>query len=90
MIHLYTAGTGNGRRASIMLEECGLPYTYDKIDFGAPRPQAFLAINPLGAIPAIIDPEGPGGKAVPLAQSGAIAIYLASVVSLAWSHRPRK
>jgi GST-like protein len=77
MIHLYTAGTGNGRRASVMLEECGLPYTYDKIEFDKPKPQAFLAINPLGAIPAIIDPEGPGGKAVPLTQSGAITLYLA-------------
>src|SRR3954465_3511841 len=76
MIHLYTAGTGNGRRASIMLEECGLTYTYDKIEFDKPKPQAFLALNPLGAIPAIIDPEGPGGKPLPLTQSAAIALYL--------------
>jgi GSH-dependent disulfide-bond oxidoreductase len=77
MIHLYTAGTGNGRRASIVLEECGLPYTYDKIEFDKPKPEAFLTLNPLGAIPAIIDPDGPGGKSVPLTQSGAIAIYCA-------------
>src|SRR3954464_15624320 len=76
MIHLYTAGTSNGRRASIMLEECGLPYTYDKIFQAKPKPQAFLALNPLGAIPAIIDPEGPGGKPLPLTQSAAIALYL--------------
>ncbi len=76
MIHLYTAATGNGRRASIMLEECGLPYTYDKIEFDKPKPQAFLTLNPLGAIPAIIDPEGPGGKPLPLTQSAAIALYV--------------
>ena len=79
MIHLYTAGTGNGRRASVMLEECGLKYAAHKLDLmkGEQKKPEYLAINPTGAIPAIVDEEGPGGKKVTLAQSGAILLYLA-------------
>lgn len=79
MIHLYTAGTGNGRRASVMLEECGLQYALTKIDLtkGEQKKPEFLAINPAAAIPAIVDDQGPGGKKVTLAQSGAILLYLA-------------
>ncbi|MBM3547882.1 MAG: glutathione S-transferase family protein [Alphaproteobacteria bacterium] len=79
MIDLYTASTGNGRRAAIALEECGLPYTVHKLDLGkgdVKKPE-FLKINPAGAIPAIVDPDGPGGKKVVLAQSGAIVLYAA-------------
>jgi GST-like protein len=73
MIHLYTAGTGNGRRASVMLEECGLPYTAHKLDLakGEQKKPEYLAINPVGAIPAIVDGD------MKLAQSGAIVLYLA-------------
>lgn len=73
MIHLYTAGTGNGRRASVMLEECGLPYTTHKLDLakGEQKKPEYLAINPVGAIPAIVDGD------MKLAQSGAIVLYLA-------------
>jgi GSH-dependent disulfide-bond oxidoreductase len=73
MIHLYTAGTGNGRRASVMLEECGLPYTAHKLDLtkGENKKPEYLAINPVGAIPAIVDDQ------TKLAQSGAILLYLA-------------
>jgi GST-like protein len=79
MIHLYTSGTGNGRRASVMLEECGLPYTAHKLDLskGEQKKPDYLAINPAGAIPAIVDEEGPGGRKTTLAQSGAIVLYLA-------------
>ena len=79
MIHLYTAGTGNGRRASVMLDECGLQYTAHKLDLakGEQKKPDYLAINPAGAIPAIVDEAGPGGKKLTLAQSGAILLYLA-------------
>jgi len=79
MIDLYTAGTGNGRRPALMLEECGLAYTTHKLDFakGENRTESFLRINPVGAIPAIVDHDGPGGRTVTLAQSGAILLYLA-------------
>ena len=79
MIHLYTAETGNGRRASVMLEECGVPYTAHRLDLakGEQKKPEFLSINPIGAIPAIVDDEGPGGKKTALAQSGAILLYLA-------------
>jgi GST-like protein len=79
MIHLYSAGTGNGRRASVMLEECGLPYELHKLDLakGEQKKPEYLAINPAGAIPAIVDEEGPSGKKTTLAQSGAIVLYLA-------------
>ncbi|MCC7045351.1 MAG: glutathione S-transferase N-terminal domain-containing protein [Alphaproteobacteria bacterium] len=79
MIHLYTSATGNGRRASVMLEECGLSYTAHKLDLskGDQKKPDFLAINPAGAIPAIVDEEGPAGRKTALAQSGAIVLYLA-------------
>ncbi len=79
MIDLYTFGTGNGRRASVLLEECGLPYTVHKVDLtkGEHKRPEYLRINPAGVIPAIVDAEGPGGKPLTLTQSGAIAIYAA-------------
>ncbi len=79
MIDLYTFQTSNGQRAAIMLEECGVPYRVRKIDLFKGEQQApeYLALNPAGAIPAIVDPEGPGGKPLALTQSGAIALYLA-------------
>jgi GSH-dependent disulfide-bond oxidoreductase len=80
MIDLYTWTTPNGRKVSIMLEEVGLPYTVHKINIGTNTEQftpEFLAINPNGKIPAIVDSEGPGGKKLALFESGAILIYLA-------------
>jgi GST-like protein len=79
MIELYAAQSSNGQRAAIVLEECGLPYRVHKLDLmkGEQRTPEFLAINPAGAIPVIVDPEGPGGAPITLAQSGAIAIYAA-------------
>ena len=79
MIDLFTAQTGNGRRAAIMLEECGLGYKPHKIDLGKgdQKQPEFLKMNPAGAIPVIVDHEGPGGKSVTVSQSGAILLYLA-------------
>ena len=80
MIDFYTASSSNGQRAAIMLEECGLPYTLHKLDLfaGDQKKPEFLAINPAGAIPAIVDHAGPDGTTVKLAQSGAILMYLAA------------
>jgi len=79
MIDLYTWTTPNGRKVSIMLEECGLPYRVHPIDIskGEQFKPEFLAICPNNRIPAIVDPEGPDGKPLPLFESGAILIYLA-------------
>jgi GSH-dependent disulfide-bond oxidoreductase len=77
-VDLYVAGTGNGRRAALMLEECGVPYKVHPVDLskGQSKTPEFLKMNPLGAIPVIVDSEGPGGKPLTLSQSGAIALYL--------------
>ncbi|MGE5517431.1 MAG: glutathione S-transferase N-terminal domain-containing protein [Bacteroidota bacterium] len=79
MIDLYTWGTPNGRKVSIMLEEVGLPYTVHPIDImkGDQFTPEFVAINPNSKIPAIVDQDGPGGKPLALFESGAILIYLA-------------
>ncbi len=78
-IDLYTFQTSNGQRAAIMLEECDFPYRVHKIDLFKNEQQnpEYLALNPIGAIPTIVDPDGPGGKPLTLTQSGAIALYLA-------------
>ncbi|MDZ3831441.1 MAG: glutathione S-transferase N-terminal domain-containing protein [Sphingopyxis sp.] len=78
-LQLFTAPTPNGVKASIMLEECGLPYEAHRIDIMANESHdpAFLALNPNGKIPAIYDPDGPDGKPLALFESGAILIYLA-------------
>jgi GST-like protein len=77
VIDLYLAPTANGLRASIALEECGLPYTPHKIDLmkGEQRTPEFLKLNPAGQIPVLVDSDGPGGKPLTLAQSGAIILY---------------
>jgi GSH-dependent disulfide-bond oxidoreductase len=79
MIELYTFETSNGRRAAVALAECGLPYRVHRVDLtkGEQKTPEFLAINPAGAIPVIVDPDGPGGKPITIAQSGAIEIYAA-------------
>jgi GST-like protein len=78
-LQLYSLPTPNGVKVSIMLEEIGLPYEVHLIDFGKDdqKTPAFLSLNPNGKIPAIIDPNGPGGKPLGLFESGAILEYLA-------------
>jgi GSH-dependent disulfide-bond oxidoreductase len=79
MIDLYAAGTSNGMRARMALEECGLAYKLHPIalDKGENKTSQFLALNPNGQIPVIVDHEGPGGKPVTLSQSTAILVYCA-------------
>lgn len=78
-IQLYSLPTPNGVKVSILLEETGLPYephlvSFDTNDQLTPE---FLSLNPNNKIPAIIDPDGPGGQPLPLFESGAILQYLA-------------
>ena len=79
MIDLYTYRTSNGRKASIMLAECGLDYRLHIVDIttGEQDAPAFREINPNGRIPAIVDHDGPGGAPLALFESGAILLYLA-------------
>ncbi|HXV24310.1 MAG TPA: glutathione S-transferase N-terminal domain-containing protein [Alphaproteobacteria bacterium] len=79
MIELYAWPTPNGFKISIMLEEIGLPYLIRPIDIGKGdqfEPE-FLRISPNNKIPAIVDPDGPGGQSISVFESGAILIYLA-------------
>jgi len=78
-IQLYSLPTPNGVKVSIMLEETGLPYEPHLVRFDANDQMTpeFLSLNPNNKIPAILDPNGPGGKPLPLFESGAILIYLA-------------
>jgi len=79
-IQLYSLPTPNGVKASIMLEETGLPYEVHLVDFGKNDQMSpeFLSLNPNNKIPAMIDPNGPGGKPLPLFESGAMLVYLAA------------
>lgn len=78
-IQLYSFPTPNGVKVSITLEELGLPYEAHKVSImeGDQHTDAFRSLNPNGKIPAIIDPDGPGGKPLALFESGAILVYLA-------------
>ena len=80
MIELYTWSTPNGRKVSIMLEECALPYRVHRVNIGTNAEQFtpdYLKINPNSKIPSIVDSDGPDGKPIALMESGAILIYLA-------------
>mgnify|MGYP003578280622 FL=1 len=76
---LYSPNTPNGVKAGIMLEETGLPYEAHLIDIAVDdqKTPEFLSLNPNGKIPAMIDPDGPDGRPLPLFESGAMLIYLA-------------
>ena len=78
-LQLYSLNTPNGVKVSIMLEETGLPYEPHLIDIGKDETwtEEYLSLNPNGKIPAIIDPDGPGGRPLGLFESGAILLYLA-------------
>ncbi|WP_172203318.1 glutathione S-transferase N-terminal domain-containing protein [Niveibacterium sp. COAC-50] len=79
-IQLYSLATPNGVKVSIALEETGLPYEAHKVSFETNDQMSpeFLSLNPNNKIPAILDPDGPGGKPLALFESGAILIYLAA------------
>ena len=78
-LQLYSLPTPNGVKVSIMLEETGLPYEPHLVDIMKDESKApeFVALNPNGKIPAIVDPDGPGGAPIGLFESGAILLYLA-------------
>ena len=78
-LQLYSFATPNGVKVAIALEELGLPYEAHLVDITKNETwtEPFLSLNPNGKIPAILDPDGPGGKPLPLFESGAILVYLA-------------
>jgi len=85
-IELHGFDTPNGRKISVALEEMALPYTVRIVDLRK-RQQfepEFLKISPSGKIPAIVDPDGPGGKPVSVFESGAILIYLGEKTGKFW------
>ena len=90
-IDFYTWGTPNGRKVAIMLEACDLAYAVHRIDIGKNQQftPEFLAINPNGKIPAIVDHDGPGGGDFALWESGAILIYLAEKTGRFLPQAPR-
>jgi GSH-dependent disulfide-bond oxidoreductase len=89
-IQLYSLPTPNGVKVSIMLEETGLAYEPHRVSFddNDQKSPEFLALNPNGKIPALLDPDGPGGKPLGLFESGAILIYLAEKSGLFLSSAP--
>jgi len=78
-LQLHSFDTPNGRKISVALEEMGLPYTVHVVDItrGEQHAPAFVQLSPNHKIPAILDPDGPGGQPLALSESGAILIYLA-------------
>ena len=89
-LQLYSLPTPNGVKVSIMLEELGLPYEAHKVSFETQDQLSpeFLSLSPNNKIPAIIDPDGPGGQPLALFESGAILIYLAEKTSQLLSEDP--
>ena len=85
-IELHAFDTPNGRKISVALEEMALPYTVKIVDIrnGHQHFPDFLEISPNGKIPAIVDPDGPGGKPVSVFESGAILIYLGEKTGKFW------
>jgi GSH-dependent disulfide-bond oxidoreductase len=91
-IQLYSLATPNGQKIGIALEEMGLPYTPHTIAIGKGdqfKPE-FVAVNPNSKIPAIVDPDGPGGQPISVFESGAILIYLARKSGKFLSKDPRQ
>jgi GSH-dependent disulfide-bond oxidoreductase len=79
LIDVYTANTPNGIKVPIALEELGIPYRLIRMNLAAKdqKTPEFLQINPNGRIPAIVDPDGPGGEPLTVFESGAVLLYLA-------------
>src|SRR5207248_1071375 len=82
-MELYTAGTGNGQRAAIAVNECGVPCKIHVLNLGQGDQKAadYLKINPTARIPTLIDPGGPAGKPLTVTQSWAILMYLCEKTS---------
>jgi len=89
-IALYAFDTPNGRKISVALEEMGLPYDVHVVDItkGEQHEAAFVAISPNHKIPAIVDPDGPGGAPISVFESGAILIYLGIKTGRFWPADP--
>lgn len=92
MIDLYTWGTPNGRKVSVMLEECGLPYQAFAVNITKDEQFApdFLKISPNNKIPAIVDSDGPDGQPISVFETGAILVYLAQKTGRFLPADPRK
>ena len=91
MIEVHSWPTPNGHKVHVMLEECGLPYRVHPVNIGKGdqfKPE-FLAISPNNKIPAIVDPDGPGGQPISLFESGAILVYLADKTGRFMPTEPR-
>lgn len=86
VIQLFSSNTPNGKKVSIALEELGLPYEPHRIDIteGDQHTDEYRSLSPNGKIPAIVDPNGPGGQALGLMESGAILLYLAKKAGGLW------
>lgn len=91
-LQLYSLPTPNGVKVSIALEEVGLPYEAHLVDIlkGDQHTPEFLALNPNGKIPAIIDPDGPGGAPIGMFESGAILMYLAEKTGMLLPRDPAR
>ena len=89
-IQLYAFDTPNGRKISVALEEMGLPYEVHVVDItkGEQFEPAFIAISPNNKIPAIVDPDGPGGRPISVFESGAILVYLGMKTGRFWPSDP--
>src|SRR5438045_9141013 len=89
-MQLYTAGTGNGQRAAIAVNECSVTCSIHVLNLaqGDQKKPEYLKINPTGRIPTLIDPEGPDEKPLTLYQSWAILIYLAEKTGKLRAHSP--
>lgn len=85
-IQLYAFDTPNGRKISVALEEMGLPYAVQVVDISKGEQFApdFIAISPNNKIPAIVDPDGPGGQPISVFESGAILHYLGTKTGKFW------
>ena len=83
-IDLYTWKTSNGKKATIMMEECELEYKLHPIDISTDIQfsEGFVKVNPNSKIPAIVDPDGPNGRSFTVIESGAILMYLAEKTGL--------
>jgi GSH-dependent disulfide-bond oxidoreductase len=90
-IALFAYNTPNGRKISVALEEMELPYAINVVDItkGQQHDPAFLKISPNNKIPAIVDPDGPGGAPISVFESGAILIYLGEKTGKFWPKDPR-